>query len=196
MLKQLIGSRTRVNIFKFFVFNPKSEYYIREIERAINEPFDPMRRELIRLESIGLLKSRVSGRQKYYSVNSEYPIFPELKSIIFKTIGLGDALKGIAKDRNDIEIAFIYGSYAKDSENVDSDVDLFVLGDIASKDLQQMISKLETEVKREINPVVYSVREFKEKVKVKNHFLISLLKEPKIFLKGDEDVFRGLASGG
>jgi len=196
MLKQLIGSRTRTNIFKFFVFNPKAEYYIREIERAINEPFDPMRRELIRLESIGLLKSRVSGRQKYYSVNSEYPIFPELKSIIFKTIGLGDALKGIAKDRNDIEIAFIYGSYAKDSENVDSDVDIFILGDIASKDLQQMISKLETEVKREINPVVYSVREFKEKIKAKNHFLVSLLKEPKIFLKGDEDVFRGLASGG
>jgi len=196
MLKQLIGSRTRANIFKFFVFNPKAEYYTREIERAINEPFDPMRRELIRLESIGLLKSRVSGRQKYYSVNSEYPIFPELKSIIFKTIGLGDALKGIAKDRNDIEIAFIYGSYAKDSENVDSDVDIFILGDIASKDLQQMISKLETEVKREINPVVYSVREFKEKIKAKNHFLVSLLKEPKIFLKGDEDVFRGLASGG
>lgn len=196
MLKQLIGSRTRISIFKFFVFNPKAEYYTREIERAIKEPFDPMRRELIRLESIGLLKSRISGRQKYYSVNTGYPILPEIKSIIFKTIGLGDALRDLAKDRNDIEVAFIYGSYAKDTENLESDVDLFILGNIASKDLQQMISKLEKEVKREINPVVYSAGEFKEKVKAKNHFLISLIKEPKIFLKGDGDVFRGLASGG
>ena len=63
MLKKLLGSRTRINILKLFIFNPKKDYYVREIERLIKEPFDPVRRELIQLESIGLLKSRVSGRQ-------------------------------------------------------------------------------------------------------------------------------------
>lgn len=196
MLKKLIGSRTRINILKLFIFNPKAEYYTREIERAIKEPFDPMRRELIRLESVGLLKGRVSGRQKYYSANTEHPLFPEFKSIILKTVGLGDALKDLAEGRNDIELAFIYGSYAKNSENMESDIDLFVLGDIPSKDLQKIISVLETEVKRDINSVIYSTKEFRDKIKAKNHFLISLLKEPKIYLKGDEDVFRRLVSGG
>ncbi len=54
MLKKLFGSRIRINILKLFIFNPKKEYYVREIERLIDEAFDPVRRELIRLESTGL----------------------------------------------------------------------------------------------------------------------------------------------
>ena len=70
MLKTIFGSRTRIKILKLFIFNPKKEYYIREIERLIKTGFDPVRRELIQLESIGLLRSRVSGKQKYYSLKA------------------------------------------------------------------------------------------------------------------------------
>lgn len=192
MLKKLLGSRTRINILKLFVFNPKKDYYVREIERLIKEHFDPVRRELMQLESIGLLKSRVSGRQKYYSVNTNHMLFPEFKSMILKTVGIGDILKSTVNAKNDILIAFIYGSYAKNTENIESDIDLFVLGDISSKDLQEIISKIENQTKREINPTVYPVKELKEKYKAKNHFILSVLKEPKIFLKGDENGLRKL----
>ena len=93
MLKKLLGSRTRINILKLFIFNPKKDYYVREIERLIKEPFDPVRRELIQLESIGLLKSRVSGRQKYYCANTGHMLFPEFKSMIMKTVGIGDTVQ-------------------------------------------------------------------------------------------------------
>jgi predicted transcriptional regulator len=69
MLKKLIGSRVRINVLKLFILNSKQEYYVREIARITKEPFDPVRRELMGLEEIGLLKSRLSGRQKYYSIN-------------------------------------------------------------------------------------------------------------------------------
>ena len=192
MLKKLFGSRIRINILKLFIFNPKKEYYVREIERLIDEAFDPVRRELIRLESIGLLKSRISGRQKYYSIDSTHTLFPEVKSMILKTVGIGDTLKSAMEHRNDIQAAFIYGSYAKNTEDLESDIDLFVIGNILSRDLQEIISGIESQTKREINPTVYSAQELKEKHKSKNHFISNVLKEQKIFLKGDEDGLRKL----
>ena len=195
MLKAILGSKTRINILKLFVFNPKKEYYVREIERLIKTSFDLVRRELIHLETIGLLKSRVSGKQKYYTLNTEHMLFPEFKSMILKTAGIGDIIQGAIKNRNDILVAFIYGSYAKDTENAESDIDLFVVGDISSTDLQESVSEVESQTKREINPTVYSPKEFKEKYKAKNHFVLSVIKEPKIFLKGDEDGLRKLVSG-
>ena len=195
MLKTIFGSKTRINILKLFIFNPKREYYVREIERLIKTSFDLVRRELIHLETIGLLKSRVSGKQKYYTLNTEHMLFPEFKSMILKTAGIGDIIQSAINNRNDILIAFIYGSYAKDTENSESDIDLFVIGDISSTDLQVSVSEVESQTKREINPTVYSSKEFKEKYKAKNHFILSVIKEPKIFLKGDEDGLRKLVPG-
>ena len=191
MLKQLFGSRTRISVLKLFVFNPDKEYYIREIERLTKEPFDPLRMELRRLENVGLLKSRASGRQKYYNMNTSHKLFPEIKSIILKTVGIGDLL-GSALSRKDIEAAFIYGSYAKDVEHTESDIDIFVIGDISSKELQGAISDIENTTKREINPTIYSVEELREKYKSKNSFIAGVLKGQKIFLKGDENGLRKL----
>lgn len=169
MLKKLIGSRIRIIIFKLFIFNPKKEYYVREIERLTGQAFEPARRELIRLESTGLLKSRISGRQKYYSINSNHILFPEIKSMILKTVGIGDTIKGLMEPRDDIRVAFIYGSYAKSTEDLESDIDLFVIGSIFSRDLQEIVSGIESQTKREINPTIYSAQELKAKYKSKNH---------------------------
>ena len=40
-----------------------------------------------RLVREGLFGSEVSGRQKYFQLNREYPIFDEVRKIITKTIG-------------------------------------------------------------------------------------------------------------
>ena len=122
-------------------------------------------------------------------------LFPEFKSMILKTVGIGDVIAGAITGRDDIMIAFIYGSYAKNTEIENSDIDLFIIGDISSKDLQEAVSNIESQTKREINHTVYSAKELKEKYKAKNHFILSVIKEEKIFLKGDEHALRKLVSG-
>jgi predicted nucleotidyltransferase len=195
MLKKLFGSKVRIKILKLFVFNPTKEYFTREIERFIKASFEPMRQELIQLESLGLLKSRVSGKQKYYSLNTAHTLYPEIKSMILKTVGLGNLLNAAIKERKDIILSFIYGSVAKNIENPESDIDIFVVGNISSKNLQEVVSNIESDTKREINPTVYSPEELKEKYKKKNRFISSLIKGPKLFLKGDNDALRRLVSG-
>ena len=186
MLQKLMGSKTRAKILTLFIMNPKREYYTREIERELKSNFEAIRTELINLEKIGLLRSRVSGKKRYYSIKTEHALFPEFKSMILKTSGLGDVLKDAFKDTDKIDAAFIYGSYAKNAEDTESDIDLFVIGGISIKDLQAVISDIENKFQREINPTVYPQEELQDKLRAKNHFILSVLKEPKIFLKGDE----------
>jgi predicted nucleotidyltransferase len=89
-------------------------------------------------------------------------------------------------------MAFIYRSYAKDIEHAESDIDIFVIENISSKELQGVISDIESKTKREINPTIYSIEELREKYKSKNNFIAGVLKGPKIFLKGDEHGLRKL----
>ena len=112
--------------------------------------------------------------------------------MILKTVGLGDVLRSAVKDTAKIEVAFIYGSYARNSEDAESDIDLFIVGSIPIKDLQAAISNIENKFQREINPTVYPVNELQEKYRAKNYFILSVLKEPKIFMKGDSHGFREL----
>ena len=58
--------------------------------------------------------------------------------------------------------------------------------------LQPVISGIENKFQREINPSVYPSKEFQDKFKAKHHFILSVLKAPKIFIKGGEDVIREL----
>ncbi|MBU0533997.1 MAG: nucleotidyltransferase domain-containing protein [Candidatus Omnitrophica bacterium] len=141
---------------------------------------------------MGLLNIETEANRKYYSVNKDFPLFSELKSIILKTAGIGDKLKSLVKGYENIQIAFIYGSYAKNSENLSSDIDLFIIGDATLKDLQKVIIQSEKELRREINCTIFPPEEFKQKRKVHNHFITTVLKEPKIFLKGTKNDLREL----
>ena len=119
-------------------------------------------------------------------------LFPDIKSIILKTVGIGDLLKKAFDKKDDIFAAFIYGSYAKNDEHIESDIDIFIAGNISSRELQGIISDIENKTKREINSTIYSQEELRKKYKLKNNFITGVLKGQKIFLKGDESGFRKL----
>jgi predicted nucleotidyltransferase len=146
-----------------------------------------IRKELTRLEEDGLFLSRKRGNLTYYLLDQSYPLFDELKSIVFKTIGIQGSLREILARMKGIEVAFIYGSFAKDEETGRSDVDLLIIGKIDENRLLGEINKLERVLKREINYSIFQRDEFDHKMKEKDPFIRGLLKNPKIFLVGDEN---------
>jgi predicted nucleotidyltransferase len=195
MLKTLFSSSARVRVLNLFLMNSENQYYQRQVKELTGLPVMAIQRELKKLTGIGLLKKKVDGNRVYYQVNKNFSILPELRSMVIKTVGLGDALKSSMTHMGDIEVAFIYGSYAKNDESTESDVDLFVIGDISGKTLSSVLSKVSRLSNREINYALYSKTEFIKKFG-KNHFVSSVLKEPKIFLKGDENAIKRLVKGG
>lgn len=148
---------------------------------------DNIRRELIKLESTGLFLSENKGNLVYYYLNKSYPLFKELKSIIFKTSGAPKMLQNTLKKFDGIDRAFIYGSFAKGEEREGSDIDLLIIGEVNEDKLIEVINNVERKLQREINYSIYGKEDFKKKKKEGNSFILDILKEKKIFLIGDEN---------
>ena len=192
MLNKLFSSEARIAILRLFLFNSGKAFYQRQISILAHQPIRAVQREVNKLAEIGLINKFTEGNRTYYRVDKTCTIFEELKRIFLKTMGLAEVLKERLTKSNDIKIAFIYGSYAKGKENLSSDIDLFIIGNISSKELSSILSKPKKELGREINFVIFPQREFIKKLKQKNHFLNTVMKEDKLFIIGNEDELNAL----
>jgi predicted nucleotidyltransferase len=169
------------------LLHPESSLHGREIARRAGLPAGTLTRELKRLADVGLLNCERRGNQLVYSANQQSPIFKELAGILRKTSGLADvvteALESVA-DR--IDLALIFGSVARGAETQGSDVDLLVIGSIDFGTAVDVLYSAQQRLSREINPKVFSTREWKSKVREGNPFVLDVLSKKKIFLVGDE----------
>lgn len=183
----IFKSKTRAAIFRLYFTNPEAEYYLRELERTLSTPVSMIRKELLRLEEVGIFVSRKRGNLTFFSLNKSYLLFNELKSIVLKTVGAAGLLKQALAKVKGIEVAFIYGSFVRGQERVGSDIDLLILGKIDEDALLQEINTAEKLLKREINYTIFSRKEFLKKKKEKDAFIKELLTSQKIFLVGGAD---------
>jgi predicted nucleotidyltransferase len=185
LLTKLFSS-TRAELLSLFFNNPDNKFYLREIARHINKDAAGIKRELDTLVKIGLLAKEQRGVQKYYYADKNSPIFSEMKGLIFKTTGIRvhhrDAvqLKGV-------QLAFIYGSYAKGSEKEDSNINIMVIGQVNITELNDMVMTLEEKLKREIDYLVFDEQEYRKRKDAKDPFIREIVKSKKIFLVGRED---------
>jgi predicted nucleotidyltransferase len=193
LLDRLISSSARVKVLRLLLLNEGRRYYQREIAELAGLPVRAVQREGARLTEIGLLRRIEDGNRVYFQANPSCPIFPELKRILLKTVALesllSDALAG-----EQIEAAFIYGSYAASQETATSDLDLFVIGSITARQLSTALRPLQDEIRREINHYLITPEEFRDKVYQGNGFLHNVLHGPKILVIGDEKTLRALAA--
>lgn len=177
-------SKLRKALLGYFCANSGARLYLRQAAVILDEDPGNLSKELAHLESLGIFRSEMSGKQKYYSLNKQYPLLDELKSVISKTIGIEAGLREIVESIPGIKKAFMYGSFAGGNEHAGSDIDVLMVGEINEDDFLKKISALENKVQREINYTVYSPWDFAKKCKQKGSFLNEVLKTKPIFLKG------------
>ena len=187
ILSRLFSSKIRIKLLDIFLSSPNARFYIRELGRRIKEEAKNVSRELKNLEALGLLISELLGKQKYYFVNKNFFLYPELESIIFKTTGVQGILKEALDRLEGIEAAFIYGSYAVGKQTESSDVDLLIIGKPDMTGLNEIISELEDKLHREINYMCFDQKEFKERKETEDAFVTEVLSQDKVMLKGSED---------
>ena len=96
MLTKLFGSQARVKLLKIFVLNQDEKFYLRQLSRDLKMQVNSIRRELENLQSFGLLscdedsveleeRDRGKTEKKYYHVNQDFVLFPELKALMVKS---------------------------------------------------------------------------------------------------------------
>jgi len=191
-LAALIGSKTRAEIFRLLFQRAGTELYLRELHRRSGLSIRPVQQELSKLAQIGLVKLRNDGNRIYYGANTEHPLFPEIRGIVEKTSGVS-ALLERAITGPGVELAFIFGSVGAGKARPDSDLDLFVVGDIGLRTLVKRLGGMSERAGRVINSHVMSKDEFSRKAQKKDHFISNVLGAQKAFVIGTEDELRRLA---
>ena len=150
-----------------------------------------MQRELRQLVDAGLVTKRAQGSQTLFTANQMSPVFAEMRSIVAKTVGMHDVLlAALSPLKERIDLAFIYGSVARSGETEQSGVDLMVVGTAGFAEVVDRIAEAQKTLHREINPTVFTAKEFTSKLR--RNFLKTVLGGKKLFLIGDEDVLREL----
>ena len=186
-IEKIFGSRIRAKLLGWFFTHPEESFFVRQIASIVKEDPTNLSREMAKLEELGILESKRDGNLKRFQANPDCPFSQELKGLVLKTTGIGGQIKASLGKLAGIDYAFIYGSYARGDEKVDSDVDLLIVGDTDMDRLDSLLNNLEKKLGREINYVLYSRGEFKSKRKAKDGFLMDVLAEEKIILIGTGD---------
>jgi predicted nucleotidyltransferase len=182
------GCRRRV--LSLLLLAPDEALHGREIARRTELPSGTVIRELNRLVHAGLLKRGNRGNHVLYSADRACPVFEEVAGMLRKTSGAADVIAGaLAPLAHGIEIAFIYGSFAKGTAQAGSDIDVLIIGAVGLGPVIDVLHPVQNLVGREINPKIFSPREWDDKRKAKNAFVMELRANPKLFLIGDKDEF-------
>ena len=169
----IIASKTRIKLLIRFFFNPEAKSYLRELAKEFTVSTNSVREELNQLTKTKLLKSEKNGRQVYYSADTSHPLFPELKSMVSKVMGIDQVIDGIVNRLGDIEEAYLIDDYAEGKDT--GIIDLLLVGDVDQYHLNDLIRKTERYIKRKIRSLVLSRDEYK-------NLLPELRKRPRILI--------------
>jgi predicted nucleotidyltransferase len=196
LLEALLSSRVRARLLAIFLLDPEGRFHAQALARSVGAHYSAVWKELVRLERFGILQSDASSRIKYYSLSPRLPILQELRSIILKTIGAGDAIRQALPNSAKIDAAFIYGSFAAGEMDANSDLDLMIIGDVELSKLAPVISKLEKQLGRAVNYTMFTREEWHQRQSAHDPFIANVLTSPKTILIGDEAALRRTSETG
>jgi predicted nucleotidyltransferase len=156
-------TENHLKVISLFTLGYNKNLYIREVNRLLN--ISPRTAQLIlnSLESKGILESIFRGKIKSYflrknSTSKNYLILAEsYKTTLFmdKNPLVGEIIEKILPLISGIGL--IFGSYAKGTQNKESDLDIFVIGYIENNKIREISKTYQIE----INLVVYPLEKYK-----------------------------------
>lgn len=169
----MISLRSKITqkVLNYYFLNPKAKKYTNELARLLLLDPKNLDRKLKELEKQGLLKSEFSGKQRYFFLNTKYPLLKEYKKIVLKSFGLEKRLEQLLNKIPAIKQAYLFGSYTKNKLDVSSDIDLLLVGSHSALQAQKIILPLQKEIEREINIVDMTEKEFTKKKKNNDPFI-------------------------
>jgi predicted nucleotidyltransferase len=195
-IAEALFSKTRRSVLSLLFGQPGKAFYTREIVAAVGAGASQVQKELDQLTRAGLLIRERRANQVYFRVNQDAPVFAELSGLVAKTFGIADVVRAaLAPLRDLIAAAFIYGSVARSEHNANSDIDVFLVGDILLSQLALPLSEVEKTLGRQISTTIFDRKEFASRLKKRDHFISKVLAGPKIFVIGDEAHLKDLHAG-
>ena len=182
-------SRVRDRILLEFFAKPGTSAHVREMARRVKASAPTVGAELAELKRLGVLQTHTVGRSLVYSVNERSPLLGEIRALVQKTIGveglIAKALEGLAG----FEAAYIFGSYATETDRPGSDVDLLVIGRPNRVALSERLAPIERTIGRDVNVVTKTEAQVRERRRAGDPFWRQVLGKPTVHVAGREIAF-------
>ena len=85
--------RTRQRLLAALLLKPQQPAYAAELAKYLGVRSSTLQRDLAKLTSAGILKRSRDGNRAYFQADESCSIFPELRLLLLKTVGLVDFLR-------------------------------------------------------------------------------------------------------
>jgi DNA-binding transcriptional ArsR family regulator len=190
-LKDLFISKTRVKLLDIFLSNPGELFYVRQLTRQTNEEINAVRRELLRMETLGLVKSEKRGNRLYYFFRDDYLFYQDLLKMVAKANGLGQELIKQKNKIGNIKFTFMSGRFIRRLKPKEGYVDVLVVGEVVMAQLAALIRKYENLLDREINYTAMTEEEYQFRKRRRDPFILQVLAQSRVMLIGDEEQLVG-----
>lgn len=180
-------TENHLRILSLFTNDYDSEYYIRETSKKLNISSRTAHKILNDLEKKGVLKAKLKGKIKEYSLNKKNPI--SFDYIVFtenyKLVSFLQNNPDIKQLLHDISstldgVLLVFGSYAKGTQKEKSDLDLLLLTEkTPDKDnLNKILKRYSIEVNIKYSPLFELDKEdFLIKEVAKNHICVKNIQD-------------------
>ena len=189
MIAQALFTPAQQKLLGLLFVRVNQGFHLNEIMRLTGLGSASAQRELKRLHDSGLIVSERIGNVRRFRPNKDCMIYGELSSLVKKTFGLVSVLNSaLAPLSKVLNVAFVYGATAKEHEGMDTNVELLLIGENTS--YGELLSRLpvaERILRRKINPNLYSLPDFKRRLREQQPFILQMLREEKIYVLGDEE---------
>lgn len=173
-------SQITKKVLGYYFLNSDRKHYINELADLLSVDPGNLFRKLKELEREGILISETSGNQKYFSLNKKYPLLHEVKKIYNAKYGVASLLKKKISKLKGLKSAWIFGSYAQNSFQQESDIDLLLIGSHSSLEAKRLILPLEKDLGREINIIDMTEKDFESRKKKKDEFIKNIFSQKTI----------------
>lgn len=188
-LADALFPKVRQRVLAVLFGAPDRSFYANEVIALAQSGTGAVQRELASLSGAGLLTMRKQGNQKHYQANASAPVFAELRALVLKTMGMADVVRtALAPLAAQIELAFVYGSVARQQDTAQSDIDLMIVSpSLAYGELFGALESATVALGRKVNPTLYAPAEWRKRVAQDSAFVTRVIQQPKIWLIGNEE---------
>lgn len=179
-------SDSQSRIFRWLFGQPERSYHLSELRRLTGLGSASLQRELNKLADAGLVRSERVGNLRKFQANSDSPVYGELVALTRKTLGVQPLLQeALAPIAPKLDIAFVYGSVARQTDTARSDIDVMLVGkNLLLTKVLELLLPLEAPLGRKINPTCLTPAEFKRRRAERDSFVNRVLSQPTLPLVG------------
>ena len=182
-VEKLFGSKTRAKLLELFFANTNKSFYVREITRVIEEQINSVRRELMNLESIGIVRNETFDNKVYYAANMKHPYAHAFQEIF------GKKPTPVLKTQQDIrrKPSNTWDEYIRPVSKYlramvlfnrapgQDGIDLLIVGDDRTKKLTRWAEVIEKKQGKPLDYVILRRDDYLYRRSVKDRFVMDML---------------------